>query len=192
MTQATTNVPSLQYFGSQAGQVINNAGSQIQNTFDKIRNALNSLGSAFKAASFGLRQEVPFERWFFDHGFQNPLDKSIDLMKARGYAVIATCEGFIRATAESVSYIFSLVLAPKESHRHLDVLKAQMQGLQLSMLAIVSPNAAKQKAHNPGGKPLIGASLLDWRWGSLYTGTIDAPFWKVECRHYPWADVPTS
>jgi hypothetical protein len=67
-------------------------------------------------------------------------------------------------------------------------MKAQMQGLSLSLLAILSPNDAKQKAHNKDGTPLIGASLLDWKWGSPYIGTMDAPFWHVECRHYHWFD----
>lgn len=200
MAHSTRSVPSLQYFGSQANQLVNNAGSRFQNVFDRIRSALNSIGHALRATSYGLRQEVPFERWFFDHGFETPLDKPIDLAKAHAWAVIAACEGIVRTTAEAASYVFSLILdpkytflpivEPKESDRHLDVLKAQAQGLSLSLLAIISPNAAKQKAHNPGGAPLIGASLLNWKWGSLYVGTVDAPLWKVECRHYPWADRP--
>lgn len=190
MAHSTRPVPSLQYFGSQADQLVHNAGSRFQNVFDRIRSALNFVGHALRATSYGLRQEVPFERWFFDHGFDTPLDKPIDLAKAHAWALVATCEGIVRTTAEAVSYVFSLFVEPKESDRHLDVLKAQSLGLSLSLLAIISPNAAKQKAHNPGGAPLIGASLLNWKWGSLYVGTVDAPFWKVECRDYPWADRP--
>ncbi len=192
MAHATRSVPSLQYYGSQANQLVSNAGNRFQNVFDRVRSALNSIGNALRATSYGLRQEVPFERWFYDHGFDTPLDKPVDLIKAHAWALLAACEGIVRATAEAASYVFSLIVEPKESDRHLDVLKVQMQGLSLSLLAIISPNAAKQKAHNPGGAPLIGASLLNWKWGSLYVGTVDAPFWKVESRHYPWADRPNA
>ena len=181
--------PSLAYFGSQADHAISDVSSGVRSVFDRIRAALNSLSSNLRSASYGLRQEVPFERWFYDNGFQTPLDKPVDLIKAHAWAVFATCEGAIRLAAEGISYVFSLAFSPQNSSRHIDVLKAQMQGLSLSLLAIVSPNSAKSVAHN-GGSPLIGASLLTWKWGSLYMGKVDAPFWHVESNHYPWAPIP--
>ncbi|MBS0603979.1 MAG: hypothetical protein JSS60_02960 [Verrucomicrobia bacterium] len=191
MAHSTRPVPILEYFGSQANQLANNAASRFSSAFDRIRGVLTSLGNTLRSASYGLRQEVPFERWFFDHGFQNPIDNPVDQIKARAWALAATLEGGVRITAEAASYVFSLAIEPQDSHRHLDVLKAQLQGFSLSLLAILSPNDAKAKAHN-GGNPIIGSSLIDWKWGSLYTGKVDAPFWQVECRHYPWADRPAQ
>lgn len=189
MAHSVRPTPSFSYFGNQADHAVSNLSSGLNSAFDRIRAAINSFGSNVLSVGYGLRQEVPFERWFYNNGFQAPLDKPIDLVKAHAWAVFASCEGVIRLVAEAVSYAFSLVFAPQNSSRHIDVLKAQMQGLSLSVLAIVSPNAAKQKAHNEGN-PLIGASLLNWQWGSLYTGKVDAPFWKVESNNYPWAPIP--
>jgi hypothetical protein len=188
MTKATGPTPSFQYFTAQANQAFCNVKGHVSSAFNKLLKTFSHLGNAALSVSYGLRQEVPFERWFYDYGFQTPLDKTEDLIKARAWAIIASCEGVIRTTAEAVSYLFSLVLEPKERHRHLDVMKAQMQGLSLSLLAILSPNDAKRKAHNKDGTPLIGASFLDWQWGSPYIGTRDAPFWHIECRHYHWFD----
>lgn len=180
----------MNYFGSQAGHLINQTVSRAQNALDRIRDAIYTIGNAARAASYGLRQEVPFERWFFDHGFQKPIENPSDLIQAHAWAVLAAAEGSIRTSAEAASYVFSLVFEPKESERHSDVLKAQWQGLTLSLLAIVSPNAAKEKADNHG-QPLIGCSLLDWRWGTLYIGKLEVPLWRIECKQYPWTDRPT-
>jgi hypothetical protein len=177
----STTTPSMSYLGNRVGQLAEQAGSYLRNTVDQIR-------TTAQAASTGLRQEVPFERWFFNHGFEKPLKSVSDSIKARVWALAAACESGLRASVETVAYVFSLVFARKESHRHLDVLKAQGQSLALSLLAIVSPNAAKQHAHNPGGKSRIGCSLFHWKWGTLYTGKFDAPFWHLECRQYPWTN----
>lgn len=182
-------VHSLSYYGSQADHLFHHSGPRHQSAFDRIRHALNNLGNAFRAASYGLRQEVPFERWFFDHGFQKPITNPIDLIKAHAWAVFAACEGAVRTSAEAASYVFSLVFEPKEAHRHFDVLKAQLQGLTLSLLAIAFPNAAKSLADN-SGHPIIGCFLLNWKWGTLYAGKLDAPLWHIECKQYPWIDRP--
>jgi hypothetical protein len=189
MTQPISR--TLAYYGSQADHLIHHAATRLQSAFDRIRHALNSVGNAFRAASYGLRQEVPFERWFFDHGFQKPITDPIDLMKAHAWALLAAFEGAMRTSAEAASYVFSRIFEPQETHRHLDVLKAQWQGLTLSMLAILSPNAAKSMADN-SGRPIIGCSLLNWRWGTLYTGKLEVPLWHLECKNYPWVDRPAQ
>lgn len=167
------------YFGSRAGQVFNNAASQV-------RSFLNSLGAAVQRSTTGLRQEVPFERWFLDHGFQAPIEDFSSRMQARGWAMIAVAEGTVRTIAEAVCYVFSKVFEPSHSDRHLSVLQAQWTGLRLSLLAVAAPNLAKDRADN-NGNPIIGCSLLDWRWGTLYTGKLDIPLWQIECSQYPWA-----
>ena len=185
----THPTPSFTYYGSQAGQLLDQAASQLQYAFDRISRVLHSLGNNVRAASYGLRQEVPFERWFFNHGFDTPITDPVDLIKAHAWALPAACEGAIRTTAEIVAYIFSTLCEPRDTPRHLDVLQAQWQGFTLSLLAIISPNSAKTVAHN-SGRPLIGCSLLNWKWGTLYTGKLDVPLWHIECKQYPHADRP--
>jgi hypothetical protein len=185
MTHQTSSVPSMRYYGSQAGHLANQAASGLKNAFDKIVHAVHSFGNNVQAVSYGLRQEVPFERWFFDYGFQKPIDNLPDQFKARGWAVLAACEGLIRTTAEAVCFVFSKIFEPKASERHLDVFRAQFNGLTLSLLAIVCPDAAKEMADNHG-HPIIGHSIFTWKWGTLYTGKLEVPLWHVDCKQYPW------
>ncbi len=180
------------YVGNQANRALSHAIGHLHNAFDRIRATINNIGAAFRSASYGLRQEVPFERWFYDHGFQKPLDDPMELMKARTWALLSVVEGGIRILAELASSIYAQVMEPNEAERHLDVLKAQWQGFTLSLLAVVSPNMAKEKAHNSEGQPLIGSSILNWKWGTLYTGNLDIPLWHLECRQYPWIDRPVN
>lgn len=192
---ATPSSLTPEHIGNQANQVLNYAANRLQSAVNGFRAAIISGGCSrmpYSAIAYGLRQEVPFERWFFDQGFQKPIDDPMEAMKARAWALLAAIEGGIRITAEVASLLYAQVFEPKESERHLDVLKAQWQGFTLSLLAVVSPNAAKEKAHHSEGSPLIGAYLLNWKWGTLYGGKLDAPFWHVECRHYPWVDRPST
>jgi hypothetical protein len=172
----TRPVPSFTYFGSQADHLVNRTASHLQNAFDRIRQAVHDVGDTVRSVKYGLRQEVPFERWFFDHGFQTPLTHPSALISAHIWAVIAAGEGGIRTTIEATTYVFSLVFEPKESDRHLDILKAQWQGFTLSLLAILSPNTAKRAADN-NGQPLIGSSIFTWTWGTPYAGKLDKPLW---------------
>ena len=168
---------SFRYFGSQAGQDLDQAASQFLNGFDRIRAAINALGNIFRSASYGLRKEVPFERWFFDYGFQTPIDSIPDLMKVRFWAVLAAGEGVIRTTTAIVSLVYSKVFCKDDSAVRLDILKAQWLGFTLSLLAIVSPNSAKSVADNQG-QPLIGCSIFDWKWGNLYTGKMNVSLFQ--------------
>jgi hypothetical protein len=183
--------PSFSYYGSEAGHIADQAVSRLQTAFDRIGAAIRSIGNAVRSASYGLRQEVPFERWFFNHGFEKPIECSCDLLKAHAWAVLSTGEGSVRMCIETVAYLFSLVFEPGESPRHLDVLKAQAQGVALSLHAMFSPNGAKAAAHN-SGHPIIGCSIFNWKWGTLYTGKLDVPLWHVECKQYPWVDRPAQ
>ena len=169
--------------------IIESGGRVLNNAIDGGRCFAKSIISI----RHGLRQEVPYERWFYDHNFDTPLDNCNDLIKAHLWAVVATAEGVVRALAEVVSYVFALAFETQEdAKRHFEVLEAQATGLALSLLAIVSPNHAKTYTINSDGKRIIGAPLTNWRWGTLYTGSFDIPFWKIECCQYPWADRPNS
>ena len=83
MTNATKPTPSSQYFTPQVRQTFHNVKGRVNSTLDKLRKTFSYLGNAALSVSYGLRQEVPFERWFYDYGFQVPLDKTEDLIKAR-------------------------------------------------------------------------------------------------------------
>jgi hypothetical protein len=173
------------YIGKLANQWTQPSNNPLQNAFGKVRDALNQLGDTARAATYGLRQEAPFERWFFDQGFDKPTAAPQEEIKARLWALLSYTEGLVRLAAEVGSLVLTLLKGSTDVSRHIDVLQTQAKGIGLSILAVLSPNFAKQLAHNPGGKPRIGASLIDWKWGSLYTGKLDTPLWHLESSHYP-------
>lgn len=193
-SQALQSINRFVYKAGQFGNSVMDSGGRILNSaIDGGGQLLSSLTKPVTSILYGLRQEVPFERWFHDHNFIAPLDNCSDLIKAHLWAVVATMEGAVRALAEAVTYVFALVFEPKEeAERHLEVLGAQGTGLTLSLLAIISPNLAKKHTIDSDGNCRIGSSLTDWRWGTPYLGTFNIPFWKIECSHYPWADRPNS
>jgi hypothetical protein len=177
--------PSINFLGNRANQAVESAYSRFYSTFDRFRSfvADHIRNNRNEPAHWGLRQEIPFERWFYDMGFQNPTTNSDDLIKAHLWAVPAVLEGLIKTVAETLMLYFAT--SAQEKSRHFEVLKAQWVGLSFSLLAVISPNLAKEKAANPGGNPLIGSSILDWRWGTLYNGKMEVPIWHIDCSQYP-------
>lgn len=178
----TTKI-TYDYIENQANLLFNHTSHPVRHAIDYLRTTFQHIGTAYLAVRYGLRQEVPFERWFFDYGFQKPLEDPLELIKARQWALLAAAEGAFRTTAELACYVYSQVIESKNSEHHLNILKAQWQGFTLSLLAVVSPNLAKEKAHHSEGKPLIGASLLNWKWGTLYTGKLESPLGYFKCHH---------
>ena len=89
-------------------------------------------------------------------------------MKARCWAVLAAGEGAFKTTVKAATYGLSLIFKPADSNLQLQILRAQWQGLTLSLLAIASPNQAKEKAHNASALPIIGATPANWTWGTYY------------------------
>lgn len=176
--------PSVNFLGNHANQAVNSAYARFYSTFDRFRSfvAEQLRNNRNEPAHWGLRQEIPFERWFYDNGFQNPITNPDDLIKAHLWAVPALLEGLVKTVAETVMMFFAGSEA--EKNRHFEVLKAQWVGLSFSMLAVISPNLAKEKATN-GGNPLIGSSIVDWGWGTLYNGKLDIPIWHIDCSQYP-------
>lgn len=126
------------------------------------------------ALVYGLRKEVPFERWFFDFNFHHPINSNLDLMNARCCAVLAACEGLVKAMAALASSVFALVFEPGEFDTQCDILDAQMEGVSYSLAAIVSPNYVKQEAGRELDIGNIALAHDSWRtnhsWGTLYTG----------------------
>ena len=140
--------------------------------------ASHQAEAAFKATVFGLRKEVPFERWFFDHNFHHPIHNNLDLMNARFCAVLATCESAIRTVAAIASSIFAMIFEPSELDTQLDILDVQTEGFFSSLVAIISPNTAKWEAEHYGignsasssNYPLDYPQRSNHAWGTLYTG----------------------
>ena len=140
---------------------------------------------------FVMRQEVPFELWYF-----HAADKSSELsspIQGRLWAVIYLGESVLRTAAELIAYAIATVAGeafPKigeHKEHHLEVLKAQAQALSLNLLAIISPEAAIKKAQGTdvNKKPLIGCRVDQWHWGTPYLGTFNGN-WSIECSQYWW------
>ncbi len=138
----------------------------IPGALDRVKNALNSLSCTFSSATYGLRNEVPFERWYYNHSFNNPLTDPLDESKARFSALAAAGEGVLCLAKEVGSFALSLLQGCKDTNRHLDILRAQSIGIGLSLLAVALPNTAMRVAYNAGGTPRIGHSFISWQWGS--------------------------
>ena len=167
MPQPLSPTSAFEFVRNAANRAV--SAVHVPGAFDRIKQVINSLGDNFRSAAYGLREEVPFERWYYDNGFEKPLTDILTESKARFTALIAACEGVLRLAKEVGHLVLSLLRGGKDTHVHLDILKAQGNGIALSLLAIAYPNFAKSVAHNAGGSPLIS-----WRWGTLYTGKADA------------------
>jgi hypothetical protein len=129
-----------------------------------------------------LRQEIPFECWFADHGCNVFLTRK-EAVKARFWALLACLEGAVVTLIAAVVVLALKTYAkiqkkPASLNRRVHILNTQWQGLKLSAIAIISPNKAKFKANYPhpnheDRRPCIGKLLSDWTprtWGSVYLG----------------------
>lgn len=163
---AYSSVPSSDRMVPSVVQVV---GSTLSNLASRASNLLNQASNVLAVASIGLRKEVPFERWYFDHNFDTPIEDGTALIEAHFWAVLAAGEGILRTIAAVASYAFALAFLPKETALSLDILNAQWRGLTLSVLAIVSPNQAKKNVFD-SGRITIGAAASNYNWGTLYTG----------------------
>ena len=177
MPQPLSPTSAFEFVRNAANRAV--SAVHVPGAFDRFKHVMNSLGDNFRSAAYGLREEIPFERWYYDNGFEKPLTDLLSESKARFTALIAACEGIIRLAKEVGRLVLSLLRGGKDTQVHLDILKAQGIGIGFSLLAIASPNFAKETARNIGSTPLIGSPLISWRWGTLYTGKPDATLQHV-------------
>src|SRR5579872_6714032 len=83
-----------------------------------------------------LRQEIPFECWFADHGCNEPLTKK-EAVKARFWALLALLEGALVTLIASVVVLALKIYTKVASKQHpslarrVTILNAQWQGLKL-------------------------------------------------------------
>jgi len=125
----------------------------------------------------GLRQEVPFERWFHHYAVvQNISDAEIfEKVKARAWAAVSLGESFFRSIIELAGYAFSKIFCQENADVQQDVLHAQFNSIYYSFNAILSPEDAIKMAvsSDPSDEnrlPRIGSLFGDWRWGTAYYG----------------------
>lgn len=147
---------------------------------DPVQRTLHQVASLVDPTHAVLRQEVPFERWFFHYGSQNDLSPIDKECSARLWAALSAAEGAIRTVAELVALVFTTVTNSNSKKNHCDALKVQCQGISLSLLATILPQQAAAFADDPSSaKPLVGTLVSDWSWGTAYTGTYNLPWWQL-------------
>ncbi|MBS0654004.1 MAG: hypothetical protein JSR39_10835 [Verrucomicrobia bacterium] len=149
--------------------------SEVNQAYDPIEqfrwfnNELNTQGHLC-----GLRQEVPFERWFYHYAVvQNVSDAEIsEKVKARAWAVASLGESLFRATVALVKYVISKIFCFASAEENLDVLRAQGNSISFSFTAVFSPEDAVNAAaaHGENDLPQIGSLFGDWDWGTAYYG----------------------
>ena len=149
MAHSTRPVPSLQYFGSQADQLVHNAGSRFQNVFDRIRSALNFVGHALRATSYGLRQEVLLSAGSLTTALTPHLTSRSTSPKPTPGRSSPHAKGLSARQQRPSPMSFPLSLSPRKSDRHLDVLKAQSLGLSLTCSPLSHQTPPNKKRTTP-------------------------------------------
>lgn len=186
----SVTAPTGHHHHSTADSILHSVGNLVRNAADQIHGFVHRVSVNTQATLYGLRQEVPFERWFYHYGLeQNVSDTQItDKVEARAWAVASLGESLLRATIELVTYAISKILGQPTADEHLEVLQAQGTSISLSLTAVISPEEAVRTATAPGENdlPRIGSLLSNWRWGTPYYGTVTIPLTHLECSQYNW------
>lgn len=170
--------------------ILHAVGNLVRNAADQIQGFVHSVSVNTQATLYGLRQEVPFERWFYHYGLEQNLSDAqiVDKVKARAWAAASLSESLLRATIELAAFCFSKILGRACADEHQEVLFAQGTSISLSLHAIIDPEGAVKAATAPGQDdlPRIGSLLSNWRWGTAYYGTLTIPITHLECSQYNW------
>jgi hypothetical protein len=155
-----------------------------------LRTALRTAVAIAMGDPIVFRQEVPIERWLRDHGLLEPIKGTKEELRARGFAILATLEGLVRTLAETISLFYASYISKNasEAEKHQLVFKTQMKSLQLSALAIISPNTVKEhiKTECSNEERLIFCRTTKMRWGTEYYGKITVSPLSLDCSCYPW------
>lgn len=104
---------------------------------------VKSAKSPAAARIFTIRPGVPFDSWFNENGRHRPITATSDLWKARGGAVVALTKGMAFVLVDLVKYLYAAIIGNSTEEQFKD-LNAQWHGVQLSAVAIYSPNLAKE------------------------------------------------
>jgi hypothetical protein len=157
-----------------------------------IKNATNNLfdsamktATAFTAGEISqvtLREEVPFERWFFH--FEN----SNETFKPRFWAVMSLAESLLRGTLVGTAWCASKIFNTKiSSQQYASVFKEEMKSASLSFKAILSPRWAIRSSFDDSNNLTIGCPSTAKNWGTPYKGDCDFRTWGNMLRNeYCW------
>lgn len=154
---------NLRLRATQAGNIVSGIASVARNV------AVNA-----RAIAYGLRKEIPFERWFYHYGLNiNISDAEIsEKIKARAWALFAFGESLLQSAASLAQFCFAKIFNHPEE-QHLNKLKALGISIGFSAAAVVSPENAVTAASSSDGNTLcpIGrhGEFGDFT-GTLYTG----------------------
>lgn len=152
-------------FRRDAHSALNAVSDAASDAATQIRDALYNTVVNVQSRFYGLRKEVPFERWFYHYGLElNLSDAQLsDKIKARGWAVLSLGESLVRYAATLPTLCFNKVFSRPADHNY-EMLYAYSNSISLSFSAIISPEEAVRAAtkrdengHIPIG-PLLGSS----------------------------------
>ena len=159
---------------SVGDSILHTVGNLVRNAADQIQGFVHSVSVNTQATLYGLRQEVPFERWFYHYGLEQNISDAqiVDKVKARAWAVASLGESLFRATVALVTYVISKIFCFASAQENLDVLRAQGNSISFSFSAIFSPEDAVKAAAASGENdlPQFGSLFGDWHWGTAYYG----------------------
>lgn len=125
-----------------------------------------------------LRQEVPVERWCY-HYRADITPMTVEDLKERGYALLFTLEGAVRAAIEVVQIVIAKYFTKEviQETRHSTIFDTQLHSVRLTAWAFVDPNAVKKHIQTPAedGKPVLGCLESEMEWGTPYDGELTIP-----------------
>ncbi len=139
-----TNASEALVSGNTPGSILNGIRGAAVNVLNGLQNA--SLSA--RARIYGLSHEVPFDRWFYHYGLENPIsDAQISTkIQARVRALLSFAESLIRGVAALVQHCFAKVLGNMPTTESLNMLRAQWDSIRLSANAVISPAETVQAA----------------------------------------------
>lgn len=131
-----------------------------------------------------LREEVPFERWFFD------FETSDQVVKPRLWAVVYLAESAIRGALVGAAWCASKVFnCAISSQQYGEVFSALKKSASLSFKAMISHSWAVKGAHYNPSTLAIGCSPKDQTWGTAYAGKCQTSTWDMLRNQYRWSHV---
>jgi hypothetical protein len=166
--------------GSQG--ILNQAAGVIK---DKLKSAVGTVLHGVVDALVGavdkpnciFRQQVAADRWYFDNKADFKTTK--DEFKARGWAILYTIEGAVRAAVEGIRVLFAKYVSNSKEglDKNETILNAQIRSLKYTAYAIIDPVGQKkstQEEFNKGNFP-VGCANDDFHWGDQYHGSLTIP-----------------
>lgn len=142
---------------------VGNAIGGVRDTVAQALNKAQAFSVQVRAKLYNLSYEVPFDRWFYHYGLEQPLTdaEASNKIQAHVWALVALAESLVRGLAAVVQYCFAKVFNSAPVDDSLNLLCAQWDSIRLSANAIISPEETIRAATTPdeGGQLPIGRLL---------------------------------